>query len=151
MKKVIKTLLLFLPIIASAQSNQVAIMAGYKAGEISATYTAKSEVIYGFSFAVVDSEIAEKRANNRDLNKHVFNDKYLPGAFGLLGAKFDNFSIIGKLGSAYVNQSINNIEEQQKFYFTAGIAFDFKMSESFGLRASYDSVSSLLVGVTYHL
>jgi hypothetical protein len=147
-----KTLIILLfPILLLAQSKQIAVMGGYKAGEISISYTAPNELIYGLAVTTVDSKIAEKRANNNDINIHKFNNKYVPGVFGLIGGKFDDLSIIGKLGTAYINQNINNITEKQKYYFTAGIAIDYKISETIGLRGSYDSVSSLLLGVTFHI
>lgn len=144
-------ILILFPALLFAQSNQISLTAGYKAIEISASYTAPNEVIYGLAFAGVDSKIAEKRANNRDINQHKFNDKYIPAVFGLLGGKFDNISVIGKLGTAYVNQDINGLKEKQKLYLAGGITFDFKMTETLSLRTSYDSVSSLLIGITYHL
>lgn len=146
-----KLILILFPALLFAQSNQIGLMAGCKAIEISASYTAPNEVIYGLAFAGVDSKIAEKRANKYDQKEHKFNDKYIPAIFGLLGGKFDNFSIIGKLGTAYVNQTIDGKEEKEKMCLTAGIIFDFKLTETFSLRTSYDNVSSLLIGVTYHL
>src|SRR5690349_9672974 len=111
-----KTILLFLlPLLSIAQSKQIAVMGGYKAGEVSVSYTAPNELIYGIALTTVDSKIAEKRANNNDINIHKFNNKYVPGVFGLIGGKFDDLSIIGKLGTAYINQNINNIAEKQKY------------------------------------
>lgn len=144
-------LLLVLPLFTIAQSNQIAIMGGYKTGEISASYTAENELIFGLAVSITDSKIAEKRANIKDLNHHDFNDKVIPNVFGLIGGKFDNLSLIGKLGAAYVNQNINNIPEPKKYYFTVGMAIDYKVSDLIGLRGSYDSVSSLLLGVSFYI
>lgn len=147
-----KTLLIFLiPLLTIAQSNQIAIMGGNKALELSFSYTAPNEVIYGIAIAGTDSSIAEKRANKFDQKEHVFQDKYIPTIFGLIGGEFDNLSVIGKIGSAYVNQTINGTEEKRKMCLAVGIAFDFKISETFALRTSYDNVSSLMLGITYHL
>lgn len=139
------------PLITLAQSNQVVIMGGYKAGEISVSYTAPNELIYGLALAGVDSKIAEKRANKFDQKEHSFKDKYIPAVFGLIGGDFKTVSVIGKLGTAYVNQEINGQQEKEKMCLAVGIAFDFKITETIYLRTSYDNVSSLLLGITYHL
>jgi hypothetical protein len=147
-----KTILILLfPLLTIAQSKQIAIMGGYKAAEISISYTAPNELIYGLALSGVNSKVAEKRANNNDLNNHKFNNKYIPNIFGLIGAKFNNISIIGKLGTAYINQNINNIPESQKYYFTTGIAINYKVSENIGIKTSYDNINSLLLGVTFHI
>lgn len=151
MKTTFTLLLYLLPIIVLSQSNQLSLSIGYKSLEISTTYTAPNELIYGIALAVTDSKLAENRANKKDINIHKFNDKYITGIFGLIGGKFDNLSIIGKLGTAYINQNINNIQESQKYYFTAGLSIEHKISETLALKSSYDSLNSLLLGITIHL
>lgn len=146
-----KTLILLLfSSLLSAQSN-IGLMAGYKAAEVSYSYVTENEMIYGLSFSAVDSKVAEKRANNNDKKNHDIKSDYVIGGFGLIGGKFDNLSIIGKLGVGYLEQNINNIVEPQKYYFAVGVTIDHKINDQLGLRGSYDSISSLLVGVTFYL
>lgn len=128
-------------------------MAGYKSFELGFTYLDEEiELIYGVSASVVDSKLAEKRANRNDIGKvHEFNGKAVPAVFGLIGAKFDDLSIIGKIGGAYLNQTINGKLEPQKAYLAFGLVVDYKITDTIGLRGSYDSVNSALIGVSFIL
>lgn len=138
--------------IVTAQEKQFSVMSGYKALEVAATYThEETELVFGLSIVAVDSEMIEKRANNNDKGgRHIINSEYTPGAFGLIGAKFDDLSIIGKIGGAYIKQDINGKPEPQNIYMTFGIIFDLKVSNSTGLRVSYDGISGPLGGVGFN-
>lgn len=147
MKKSITLLTLFLGTL-SINAQEVHLTAGYKAAEIGYSYVAENELIFGLSVSAVDSKLTEKRANNNDHGKtHSFHNKYTPAAFGLIGGEFEEFSIIGKMGAAYLNQSIDGIAEPQKIYFAVGIMFDYKISNVLSIKAGYDNVNSVMVGV----
>jgi len=134
-----------------AQDRKVSVMAGYKAFELSATYTdEETELIFGGSASIVDSGISEKRANTNDKGKiHRFKGDVVPAAFALIGAKFDELNIIGKFGGAYVNQTINGKHESQNIYIAFGVAIDYEVSDQIGIRASYDSVNAVMAGLTF--
>lgn len=134
----------------TAQSRQLSAMAGYKAFELSASYTAENELIYGAAASATSSDVTEKRANNMDQGKiHKFNGDITPAVFGLIGGKFDDLSIIGKIGASYVSQTINGAPTKDAF-LALGIAAEYKISDTTGLRGSYDSVAGALIGVTFH-
>ena len=132
----------------NAQS-QLSVMAGYKAIEISGAYTAENELLFGLAISAVDSEITQKRANTNDRgSNHEFKSDFTPAAFGLIGGKFDDLSIIGKIGGAYIKQEINGNSEPQNIYLAAGVIIDYKVSELMGLRVSYDAVSGPMAGIS---
>jgi hypothetical protein len=152
MKKIIITIASLIPMLSVGQEgSQVGLMVGQQAVEVSASYTTEIELIFGGAVAVVNTGIAEKRANNNDRKTHDFKGDFVPAVFGLIGGKFDDFSMIGKLGTAYLEQDINGIPDSQNFYFTAGIILDYKILDSISIRASYDSVSGALIGASYRL
>lgn len=132
----------------SAQS-QVSVMAGYKAIEVSGAYTAENELIFGLAISAVDSKMTQKRANTNDKgSNHEFKSDYTPAAFALIGAKFDELSIIGKIGGAYIKQEIDGKPEPQNIYLTVGVIIDYKISELTGIRVSYDAVSGPMAGIS---
>lgn len=134
------------------QETKISAMAGYKSFEVGFTYLdEETELIYGVSASVVDSKLAEKRANNNDKGKiHEFNGKVVPAVFANLGARFDRFSLIGKIGGSYVSQSINK-EPTKDLFLALGLIAEYEISDRIGLRASYDSVNSALIGVSFKL
>ena len=134
----------------TAQGTQASAMVGYKALEISFAYEAENELIFGASASVTATDVTEKRANRNDRGKvHQFNGKVTPAVFGLIGAKFDELSITGKIGGAYVDQSIDG-QPTKDLFLALGIAAEIKISDAIGLRGSYDSVSGAMAGVTFH-
>jgi hypothetical protein len=151
MKKLIVVLSLFSLTVVGQTSDQLGVMLGEKCIELSGTKTVSNGMIFGGAVSVISSSITERRANNHDINKHDFKGDYVPAVFGLIGGEFGNFSMIGKLGSAYLEQEINSEMDSQKFYFVAGITFDFKVSDGLALRTSFDSINGLMAGITLHL
>lgn len=129
--------------------SQLSVMTGYKAIEISGAYTAENELIFGLAISAVDSKMTQKRANTNDkVSNHEFKSDYTPAAFGLIGAKFDELSIIGKIGGAYVDQMINGKPEPKNIYLAVGVIIDYKVSELTGVRLSYDAVSGPMAGIS---
>lgn len=151
--KIILTIILIIALLSAfainAQERKLSIMAGYKAIEFGATYTdGETELIFGGAISLVSSDIVEKRANTNDKGKiHNMTGKFVPAAFGLIGAKFDELSIIGKLGGAYVEQTINGKIEDRKFCYAIGVILDYKLSEIVSLRVSYDNVNAPMAGI----
>lgn len=123
-------------------------MVGNKSAEISITHT--DELVLGLAFSETDSKVMEYRANATKMNKYEFHSNYTPAVFLLLGGDFDYLSMIGKLGAAYVNQSINGVVDDEKLYLAAGFAIDVDLNEYLGARASFDNVSGALIGVTFN-
>jgi hypothetical protein len=136
---------------ATAQTK-INALAGFKSLELGTTITnEESELIYGVSASVVDSKASQDRANNNDKGKHhEFNGDVVPTCFGLIGAKFDRLNIIGKIGGAYVSQSINN-EPTKDLFLALGIMASLKVSNSTPLVLSYDSVNSVQLGISLSL
>lgn len=136
----------------TAQS-QINLQAGYKALSLGYTYQNEDFLNFGVSASVVESRIVEKRANRNDTSKkvHDFNSDVVPALFGEIGATFDKFTITGKLGAAYLNQSINNIQENQKLYYAVGVRFEYEINDSVGIIGSWDNVNSGMVGVSLKL
>lgn len=139
--------------INDAKAQSVHGMFGYKSAEIGYTYLdEETELIFGFSVSAVDSKLAESRANRNDKgNIHEFQDQFTPAMFFLIGGKFDEFSIIGKLGGSNVKQNINGIKDEKYVYFATGIMFSYDLSDKISLLGSYDSVTSAMCGVSYRL
>lgn len=134
----------------TAQSTQASAMVGYRAAEVSFAYRAENELIFGIALTGASTDVTEKRANRNDRGTlHEFNGKITPAVFGLIGGEFEELSIIGKLGAAYVDQRINGAPTKDLF-FAAGIIFEYKVSDAIGLRGSYDSVAGPMAGVTFH-
>lgn len=133
---------------AQEKSNQIALMVGNKSAEISITHT--DELIYGLSFSETDSKLIEKRANKYSFDDHMLLNNYTPAIFGLIGGDFEYLSMIGKIGTCYINQSINSVVDNKKLYLAIGIAIDFKISEFIGIRGSFDNVSGAMIGTTFN-
>jgi hypothetical protein len=135
---------------ATAQTTQASAMVGYKSIELSYAYEAESELIFGGAISATSSDMTEKRANNNDKGKrHEFEGDVTPAVFGLIGAKFDDLYIIGKIGGSYVDQTING-EPTKDLFFALGVAIEYKISGAIGLRGSYDSVAGPMAGLTFH-
>lgn len=134
------------------QAQQMQVLVGYKSLEIGYTYTdEETELIYGVSISCVASDIAEKRANKNDKGKlHEFNGTIVPAVYGLIGAKFDRLNIIGKIGGSYVSQSINN-EPTKDLFLALGLMASYSVNERYSLIGSYDSVSSVQMGVSFKI
>lgn len=159
MKKKDKIILAIILIVAllgawvtNAQEQKISAMAGYKAIEFGYSYTdEETELIYGISVAGVASDVAEKRANNNDKGKHhEFKGDIVPAIFGTIGAKFDRLNIIGKIGGSYVEQTINK-EPTNDVFLALGLMVDYLVNDSLGIIVGYDSVSSVLVGLSIKL
>lgn len=129
-------------------SRQVSAMAGLSSIELSAQYT--HTMIYGAAIGITDSRSIEQRANRNSYEKHELKTRYTPAVFGLIGGEFEDLSIIGKLGAAYIDQTRNGIDEKQKLYLAVGIIFDYKLTDAIGLRGSYDNVAGAMIGPTIH-
>lgn len=132
-------------------SNEALILVGYKSAEVGYIRENKDFLNFGLSVVAVDAKLTEKRANRNDVYQNVHDVKgdVLCAVFGLVGGTFDNLTVTGKMGCAYVDQKINNIQDSKKIYFTVGIMFGFKISDRVKLVASYDNVSSGGVGINY--
>jgi len=135
----------------TAQSRQVNAMVGYKAFEVSGAYAAPNELIYGLAVMAASADGIEARANKNDVNRrvHRLNGEVVPAVFGLIGGEFDELSIIGKIGGAYIDQSING-KPTKDIAFAVGIAFDYKLTKDFAIRMSYDNVAGPMAGATIH-
>jgi len=145
----LKILILFIPALTMAQT-QASAMVGYKSAELSFAYEAENELIFGAAVSATATDVTEKRANRNDRGTvHQFNGSFTPAVFGLIGGKFDELSIIGKIGGAYVDQSING-KPTKDLFLALGIAVEYKISDAIGLRGSYDSVAGPMAGVTFH-
>lgn len=152
MKKLIKILILFIPALTLAQS-QIHVQAGFKAIEVGYTYQNEDFLNFGVSVSAVDADIVEKRANTNDPYKkvHQLNSDLVPAVFGTVGATFDNFTITGKMGAAYLNQSINNVADAQKIYWGIGIRFNYKFENNLSLVGGYDNINSGMLGIAFNL
>lgn len=151
MKTLLTTLLIILYLNVSAQTK-INALAGFKSFELGTTITdEESELIYGVSVSAVDAGVSEDRANRNDKGKnHEFRNDIVPALFLNIGGKFDNLSIIGKIGSSYVEQKINN-EPTKDLFLALGIMASLKVSNSTGLVLSYDSVNSVQFGISIAL
>lgn len=135
-----------------AQGKHTSIMLGYKSIELGASYTLENELVIGLSAQATESGLVEERANRNDmfLNKHDITISTVPALYFTIGGQFDNFTMTGKLGGAYLTQTINSKPDSQKYYPAVGIIFDYQFSNGYSIRASYDNVSSGMVGIGFN-
>lgn len=152
MKNLIKIFILFIPAITIAQS-QIHVQAGFKAIEVGYTHQDEDLLNFGVSVSAVDADIVEKRANRNDTSKsvHTLNSDVVPAVFGTVGGTFDNFTITGKMGAAYLNQSINNIADAQKIYWGVGVRFNYTFDNNLSLVGGYDNIKSGMLGIAFNL
>ena len=135
-----------------AQEKQFSVLAGFKALEMSFSYIAENELIYGIALSAVDSKLSQDIANFHDGGKtHDFKGEIVPAAFGLIGGKFDKVKVIGKIGAGYVDQKINNVPEKQKFYLAFGFAYSYEFDNGVAIIGSCDSVNAALLGVSFKM
>jgi len=148
MKKLATLALILIYLNVNAQS-QIHASAGYKAIEIGYTYQNEEFLNFGFSASLVDAGTVEKRANKNDVNKkiHDLKSDVVPALFGEVGGTFDSITITGKLGTAYLDQRINGIQEKQKLYLAVGIRFGYYVSDNIQVVGSYDNVNSVMAGI----
>lgn len=153
MKTILTSLLIILYLNCNAQQSIGSLTAGNKSFELSYNYLdEESELIYGVSFSVVDSKISEKRANSNDKgNIHEFKSDVVPAVFLNIGSKFEKLHIVGKLGGSFLEQSINGIKENKNIYLAFGIQGRYYVSDNTAFIASYDSVNSLMAGISINL
>lgn len=150
MKTLFASLLIIVYLNVNAQSSQASVMVGYKSAELSFAYEAESELVFGAAISATASDVTEKRANNMDQGKvHKFKGDLTPAVFGLIGAKFEDLYIIGKIGGSYVDQTING-KPTQDIFLALGISAEYKITDAVGLRGSYDSVGGAMAGLTFH-
>lgn len=153
MKKLITITILLLAFNINAQEQRGSIMIGNKTFELSYLNENEEGLGFGVSASIAHSNPLEARANKNDSAKniHEFTNKITPAVFGLISADFEEVTIIGKLGASYVNQKINGIQDSKKYYFAVGIAVEVPVYEDIAVKASFDSVNSLMVGVNFKL
>lgn len=144
---------LLVPFIATSQNSRIGGMFGYKAIEINYDYQNEDFLNFGLSISSVESSMVEKRAETNDIYKKHYDikDKYVPAMFFTVGATFDKFTITGKGGYAYLNQKVNNIQENRKFYYAIGCRLEYDIEEKLSITCSYDNVNSCLFGINYKL
>lgn len=153
MKTLLTALLIILYLNVNAQQNRASLTAGNKAFEISFIHENEEGLGFGIATSLVHSGLVESRANKNDSAKniHDFTNKVTPALFGLISGNFEELTIVGKLGTAYINQRINGIQDSKKYYLAVGIAFEVPVTEEVNIKASYDNVNSLLLGVSFKL
>ncbi|MGO4773863.1 hypothetical protein ACEN2I_19615 [Flavobacterium sp. W22_SRS_FK3] len=135
--------------IALNAQNNTSVTIGYKTIGLSLETTAKNGLIFGVMATVVDSKIVEKKINKFDFNRseHNLRTKFIPASFFIIGGDFENICILGKIGTAYIDQDINAIKDKQKIFFAIGTMIDFRVSNRVKVRTSYDNVNAFLTGI----
>lgn len=143
-----------------AQTTNINLSVGNKTVELGLTRTIESEIILGGSFALTNSKVIEDRANLIDAGSylHKVNTNYTPSVFALMGGKFDNLSIVTKVGSSYINQDIKKINSKEDYhkdskvlYLAVGVDVMYQISDVIGIGASFDNVNSLMLGINYKI
>lgn len=144
---------LFVPFIATSQNSRIGCMFGYKAIEINYDYQNEDFLNFGVAISAVESSIVEKREERNDIyiKDYEIKNDYVSALFFTVGGTFDKFTITGKLGSAYLDQKINEIKDDKNFYLAVGCRFEYKVQERLSITSSYDNVNSLIVGINYKL
>jgi hypothetical protein len=141
-----KKLILLILFTVSLQAQTITPYIGYRALELD--FKIEKTLIYGVGVSIVDADLVAKRATKNDgaFKVHNANTDLVPSLFFLIGANFDGFQIIGKLGGAYFNQMINNEQEVQKIYRSVGVQVGYRK-----ILISFDSSNSLMVGYNFKL
>lgn len=153
MKKLFKIqvgILLFIASQLQAQNfSTINLSAGYRTVEVGYTYNVEEFLNFGLSTSVSTSDMVEKRANTNDpyYSKHEFTSNLVPAVFGTVGATFDELTITGKMGGAYLEQKINDKTDTKRLWFAVGIRFEYNHK----ISISYDNVNSVLVGYVINL
>lgn len=152
MKTIFTTLLIIIYLNVNAQETKISAMAGYKSAELGFTYLdEESELIYGVSASVIDSKFSESIANFHDTSKHDFKGDVVTAIHGLIGAKFDRLSFIGKIGWAHINQTINGKKEPQNIYLSYGLMVGYEFDNGLSFVGSIDAVNAVMCGVQFKL
>lgn len=151
-KRLLATALL-VPFIATAQDSKIGSMFGYKAIEINYDYQNEDFLNFGVAISAIESSMVEKREERNDvyIKDYEIENSYVPALFFTVGGTFDKFTITGKLGSAYLDQKVNEIKDDKNFYLAVGCRFEYQVKERLSITSSYDNVNSLLVGINYKL
>lgn len=136
----------------NAQETKISAMAGYKSFEVGFTYLdEESELIYGVSISAIDAKFSESVANFHDTSEHDFKGDIVPAVHGLIGAKFDRLSFIGKIGGASINQTINGKYEPQNIYLSYGLMVGYEFENGLSFVGSIDAVNAIMCGVMIKL
>jgi hypothetical protein len=152
MKTLLTTLLIIIYLNVNAQETKISAMAGYKSAELGFTYLdEESELIYGVSASVIDAKFSESIANFHDASKHDFKGDVVPSVHGLIGAKFDRLSFIGKIGCAHINQNINGKKEPQNIYLSYGLMVGYEFDNGLSFVGSIDAANALMCGVQFKI
>lgn len=152
MKTLLTTLLIILYLNVNAQETKISAMAGYKSFELGFTYLdEETELIYGVSASVIDAKFSESIANFHDTSEHNFKGDVVPAVHGLIGAKFDRLSFIGKIGGACINQTINGKSEPQNIYLSYGLMVGYEFENGLSFIGSIDAVNAVMCGVSWKL
>lgn len=134
--------------VTNAQETKISAMAGYKSFEVGFTYLdEETELIYGVSASVIDAKFSESIANFHDTSQHNFKGDVVPAIHGLIGAKFDRLSFIGKLGGAKITQTINGKKEPQNIYLSYGLMVGYEFDNGLSFVGSIDAVNAIMCGV----
>lgn len=138
--------------VTNAQETKISAMAGYKSLELGFTYLdEETELIYGVSASVIDAKFSESIANFHDTSEHNFKGDIVPAVHGLIGAKFDRLIFIGKIGVAYINQTVNAKEEPQNIYLSYGLMVGYEFENGLSFIGSIDAVNAIMCGVQFKL
>lgn len=147
-----------------AESTNLNLSIGYKAAEIGFTNTLESEIIVGSCFSLTNSKVIQDRANKVDTGNylHKMNNDYTPTVFVLMGANFDRFNMVGKIGACYINQNICKIndsrqkervfiEDTKHLYLSIGVELMYQITDNFGVSGGFDNVNSLMMGINFKI
>lgn len=152
MKTFLTTLIIIFYLNVNAQETKISAMAGYKSAELGFIYLdEESELIYGISASVIDAKFSESIANFHDTSKHDFKGDVVPAVHGLIGAKFDRLSFIGKIGGAHINQNINGKKEPQNIYLSYGLMVGYEFDNGLSFVGSIDAVNAVMAGIQFKI
>lgn len=151
-KRTVLALIILISLNIHGQETKISTMAGYKSFEVGFTYLdEESEIIYGVSASVIDAKFSESIANFHDTSEHNFKGDVVPAVHGLIGAKFDRLSFIGKLGGAKITQTINGKAEPQNIYLSYGLMVGYEFENGLSFLGSIDAVNAVMCGVQFKL
>lgn len=138
--------------VTNAQEAKISAMAGYKSFELGFTYLdEETELVYGFSASVIDAKFSESIANFHDTSEHDFKGDIVPAVHGLIGARFERLSFIGKIGGAAINQDINGKKEPQNIYLSYGLMVGYEFDNGLSFVGSIDAVNAIMFGLMIKL